>query len=87
MYVDGKQVDSKSEKLGIREITWDENHCYVNGEKCILRGFGNRNIYPGLGAAVPAALRWQDIAYIAECGGNAFRVGHQPPFAEAFSGL
>ena len=47
-------------------------------------GIGNRNIYPGLGAAVPAALRWQDIAYIAECGGNAFRVGHQPPFAEAF---
>ena len=84
VYVDGKQVDSKSEKFGIREITWDENHCYVNGEKCILRGFGNRNIYPGLGAAVPAALRWQDIAYIAECGGNAFRVGHQPPFAEAF---
>lgn len=84
VYVNGKQVDSKSEKFGIREITWDEDHCYVNGEKCILRGFGNRNIYPGLGAAIPASLKWQDIAYIAGCGGNTLRVGHQPPFNEAF---
>lgn len=83
IYVNGKLIDSKSEPFGIREITWDENYCYVNGEKCILRGFGSRNIYPGLGAAVPASLQWQDIAYIAQCGGNTLRVGHQPPFTEA----
>lgn len=84
VYVNGKLVDSNREKFGIREITWDEDHCYVNGEKCILRGFGNRNIYPGLGAAVPASLKWQDIAYIAGCGGNTLRIGHQPPSRETF---
>ena len=83
VYVNGKLADSQSEPFGIREITWDENYCYVNGEKCILRGFGSRNIYPGLGAAIPAALQWQDIALIAQCGGNTLRVGHQPPFTEA----
>lgn len=83
VYVNGKLADSKSEPFGIRKITWDEDYCYVNGEKCILRGFGSRNIYPGLGAAVPASLQWQDIAYIAQCGGNTLRVGHQPPFTEA----
>ncbi|MEO4714861.1 glycoside hydrolase family 2 TIM barrel-domain containing protein, partial [Bacteroides uniformis] len=84
VYADGKLVDTQSEQWGIRVITWDKDHCYVNGEKCILRGFGNRNIYPGLGAAVPASLQWQDIAYIAQCGGNTLRIGHQPPFTEAF---
>ena len=84
VYVNGKLTDTKNERCGIREITWDEDYCYVNGEKCILRGFGNRNIYPGLGSAVPVSLQWQDIAYIAKCGGNAYRVGHQPPFAEIF---
>lgn len=85
VYVKGKLVDVRSERWGIREITWDKDYCYVNGEKCFLRGFGNRNIYPGLGAAVPAALQWQDIAYIAQCGGNTLRIGHQPPFPEAFA--
>ncbi len=84
IYINGELVDTKEERCGIREITWDENYCYVNGEKCILRGFGNRNIYPGLGSAVPVSLQWQDIAYVAQCGGNAYRVGHQPPFAEMF---
>lgn len=83
VYVDGKLTDTKTEQCGIRVITWDKDHCFVNGEKCILRGFGNRNTYPGLGAAVPEAFRWQDIAYIAQCGGNTLRVGHQPPFMEA----
>ncbi len=49
----------------------------------ILRGFGYRNSYPGLGAAVPVAMRWEDVKRIADCGGNTLRVGHQPPFMEA----
>lgn len=84
VYVDGRLVDARTEHCGVREITWDADYCYVNGEKCILRGFGGRNIYPGLGAAVPVALQWQDMALIARCGGNAYRVGHQPPFAGMF---
>lgn len=82
--VDGKTVDTRSEKMGIRTITWDRDNCYVNGEKCILRGFGNRNIYPGLGAALPEEFQWQDIARVAACGGNAYRVGHQAPYPDAF---
>lgn len=82
--VDGKTVDNCSEKMGIRTITWDADHCYVNGQKCILRGFGNRNIYPGLGAALPEEFQWQDIARVAACGGNTYRVGHQAPYPDAF---
>ncbi|MCH5238850.1 MAG: DUF4982 domain-containing protein [Muribaculaceae bacterium] len=83
VYVDGKLSDQTIEKMGIREITWDKDYCYVNGEKTILQGFGYRNIYPGLGAALPVDFRREDMLRIAECGGNALRVGHQPPFYEA----
>lgn len=82
--VDGKTTDTHKERLGIRTITWDKDHCFVNGELCILRGFGNRNIYPGLGAGLPEEFQWQDIARVAACGGNAYRVGHQAPYLDAF---
>ena len=85
VWADGKKVDERREPMGLRTVTWDENYCYINGEKCILRGFGNRNIYPGLGAAVPPSMQWADIRRIAQCGGNVLRVGHQAPFTEAFT--
>lgn len=84
VYADGHLTDVRTEPMGLRTVTWDEDYCYVNGEKCILRGFGNRNIYPGLGAAVPEAMQWADIRRMAQCGGNVLRVGHQAPFQAAF---
>ena len=84
VYADGHLTDTQTEKMGLRTVTWDENYCYVNGKMCILRGFGNRNIYPGLGAAVPEAFQWADIRRIAQCGGNVLRVGHQCPFPTTF---
>lgn len=82
--VDGTTVDVHNERIGLRTVTWDKDYCYVNGHKILLRGFGNRNIYPGLGAAVPVALQRQEVARIANCGGNVLRIGHQPPYLEAF---
>ena len=85
VWADGKKTHEHREPMGLRTITWDEDYCYVNGQRCILRGFGNRNIYPGLGAAVPPALQWADVRRIAQCGGNVLRVGHQAPYTEAFA--
>ncbi|MBO7608586.1 MAG: DUF4982 domain-containing protein [Muribaculaceae bacterium] len=85
VYSDGRLTDVHTETMGLRTVEWDENYCYVNGEKCILRGFGNRNIYPGLGAAVPDWMQWADIRRMAQCGANVLRVGHQAPFPEAFN--
>lgn len=82
--INGKIVDVHSEEVGLRTIHWDNHFCYVNGEKVPLRGFGNRNIYPGLGSAVPESLQWEDMRLIADCGGNTLRIGHQPPHHEMF---
>jgi hypothetical protein len=75
----GKIIDKKVELMGIREITWDDEYCYINHKKHFIQGFGYRNVYPALGSAVPAELQWKDISLIADCGGNAIRVGHVPP--------
>lgn len=71
-------IDEKTEKIGLRELTWDKDYLYVNGEKTILKGFGYRNSYPGLGSAVPDIIQWNDAQLIAQCGGNTLRVGHIP---------
>ena len=80
--IDGKMVDQVVEPFGIRTITWDGDYGYVNGKKHLLRGFGLRNSYPALGAAVPTELQWRDMQLIAEGGGNALRIGHFPPALE-----
>jgi beta-galactosidase len=80
--VEENPVDSVTEYLGVRAITWDGDYCYINGKKHLLKGFGLRNSYPALGAAVPAGLQWKDIKLIAECGGNALRIGHLPASPE-----
>ncbi|MBR6249139.1 MAG: DUF4982 domain-containing protein [Muribaculaceae bacterium] len=84
VYANGKKTHERRDAMGVRTVTWDEDYCYINGKRCILRGFGNRNIYAGLGAAVPPAMQWADVRRIAQCGGNVLRVGHQAPFCEAF---
>jgi hypothetical protein len=82
---DGNTVDSVAEYFGIRAITWDGDYGYVNGKKHLLLGFGLRNSYPALGAAVPAELQWRDIELIAQGGGNTLRVGHFPPSLETLA--
>jgi beta-galactosidase len=83
--VEGEVVDSVTEYLGVRTISWDGDYSYINGKKHLLNGFGLRNSYPALGAAVPAELQWKDIKLIAECGGNALRIGHFPASLETIA--
>ncbi len=80
--VGGATVDSVESPLGIRMIAWDDDYCYVNGQKHLLNGFGHRNLYPALGSALPAELQWKDVKMMAEAGANLLRVGHVPAFVE-----
>lgn len=80
--VNGAEVDRVEYPFGIRTLRWDDDYGYVNGAKHLLNGFGQRNTYPALGAAVPAELQWNDVRLIADCGGSALRVGHIPATPE-----
>lgn len=76
------KIDEFVTPLGIRIVKWDDNYCYINGRKHILKGFGYRNMYPALGAAVPSELQWRDVELIAKSGANTLRVGHSPATLE-----
>ena len=78
----GATVDSVESPLGVRMVTWDDDYCYVNGQKHLLNGYGHRNLYPALGSAVPADLQWKDVKLMADSGANLLRVGHVPAFVE-----
>ncbi len=78
VFLDKQLLDISSTYFGIRTVEWDEDYCYVNGKRHFLRGFGYRNIYPALGSAVPDAIQWRDVKYMADCGANTLRVGHIP---------
>jgi Glycoside hydrolase family 2 C-terminal domain 5/Glycosyl hydrolases family 2/Domain of unknown function (DUF4982)/Glycosyl hydrolases family 2, TIM barrel domain/Glycosyl hydrolases family 2, sugar binding domain len=82
VHVNGKEVDNLETHFGIRTLSWDDDYGYVNGKKHLLKGFGQRNTYPALGSAVPAELQWNEVRLIAECGGNALRLGHFPATVE-----
>jgi hypothetical protein len=76
--MNGAEVDRVGVPFGIRTLQWDSDYGYVNGVKHLLNGFGQRNTYPALGSAVPAALQWNDVSLIAACGARTVRVGHIP---------
>jgi len=80
--LNGSEIDRVETPFGIRTLSWDDDYGYVNGDKHLLNGFGQRNTYPALGSAVPAELQWNDVRLIADCGGSALRVGHIPATPE-----
>jgi len=80
--ISGVEVDRVETPFGIRTLHWDSDYGYVNGDKHLLNGFGQRNTYPALGSAVPAELQWNDVRLIADCGGSALRLGHLPSMPE-----
>ena len=80
--LNGVEFDRVEALFGIRTLRWDSDYGYVNGDKHLLNGFGQRNTYPALGSAVPAELQWNDVRLIADCGGSALRVGHIPAMPE-----
>ncbi len=83
--LNGAEVDRVESPFGIRTLRWDSDYGYVNGDKHLLNGFGQRNTYPALGSAVPAELQWNDVRLIAGCGGSTLRVGHIPAMPETVS--
>ena len=74
--IDGERSDRRSRRTGLRQITWDDWVCTVNGERLFLKG---ANLLPT--AALPADATAQrersDVQAAADLGLDALRVhGH-----------
>jgi beta-mannosidase len=74
--VDGDRSDSRSRRIGLRQIEWSDWIFSINGERLYLRGANLWPIAPGL-ADITDEMVERDLGHALDLGLNALRVrGH-----------
>ncbi len=72
-------VDERIDRIGFREIRWESNGFYLNGEKIKLRGLNRHQSYPYVGYAMPRSQQRRDADILKyDLGVNAVRTSHYP---------
>ena len=66
------------EKVGIREVTSDAKHIYINGKPMKFRGVCWNEIMPKLGRAITREARREQMERMKKCGINYIRTAHYP---------
>lgn len=76
---DGKVIDTRSTRTGIRDIRFDADEgFFLNGKHVKLKGFNMHQDHAGVGAAIPDALQAFRLRELKKMGGNAYRASHNP---------
>jgi len=83
VFGNGKLLDIKDKRVGIRKIELTENGFYLNDEKRYLRGTNRHQEYPYVGYALSDEAQWRDAVKIKNAGFDFVRLSHYP-HAEAF---
>jgi Beta-galactosidase/beta-glucuronidase len=86
----GKEIQKRVEKIGIREVTWDNGVLKLNGKPIKLRGVNHHDLSPVNGRSVTEAEMLQDLKLIREANINYIRTSHyapQPRFIELCDSL
>jgi beta-galactosidase len=76
---DGKEIDSDSRRVGIREATFTDHGFSLNGRVVKLRGLDRHQTFPFVGQAMPARVQRQDADILRKtlhC--NIVRTSHYP---------
>ncbi len=80
---EGKVVDEKIEKFGVRTIEIDNKRgVLLNGNPIKIKGTNNHQDHAGVGSAMPDYLQYYRIRLLKEMGSNAYRASHNPPTPE-----
>ena len=76
---DGKVVDEKRERFGIRNVVFDKDRgLLLNGKPLKIKGVNMHQDHAGVGAAIPDALQAYRIRRLKQLGCNAYRSSHNP---------
>ncbi|MCW3807354.1 beta-glucuronidase [Plebeiibacterium marinum] len=74
----GANVDKYSLKTGVRIVSVDEKHIYLNGEEIFLNGFGKHIDFPVIGRGTADPVMVKDFELMKWTGANSFRTTHYP---------
>ena len=76
---DGKVVDEKRERFGVRDVVFDKDRgLLLNGKPLKIKGVNMHQDHAGVGAAIPDALQAYRIRRLKQLGCNAYRSSHNP---------
>ncbi len=79
---EGKIIDSKIIRFGIRTIEIKTNGVFLNGNYIKIKGTNNHQDHAGVGSALPDYLQYYRIGLLKNMGANAYRMSHNPPAPE-----
>lgn len=74
----GKEIDSQTNRFGIRKFEFKDNQLYINGEKTYLRGVNRHQEYPYIGYALSDNAQYRDAYKIKKAGFDYVRLSHYP---------
>lgn len=76
---DGKVVDVKETKFGIRDVVFDKDRGLIlNGQPLKIKGVNMHQDHAGVGSAIPDGLQVYRIRLLKAMGCNAYRSSHNP---------
>lgn len=78
----GKIIDSKVLRFGIRMVEIKTNGVFLNGKHIKIQGTCNHQDHAGVGVALPDYLQYYRVRLLKEMGSNAIRTSHNPPTPE-----
>lgn len=76
--VDGKVIDQRKTRIGIRRVEFDGAKLEINGKPMFLRGVNRHQEYPYVGYAISRAADYRDARRIKEAGFDLVRLSHYP---------
>src|SRR6185295_12961889 len=79
---EGKIIDTKTTRFGIRTIVMNENGLFVNGKYVKVKGTNNHQDHAGVGSALPDYLQYYRIRLLKQMGSNSYRTSHNAPTPE-----
>jgi beta-galactosidase len=76
---DGQVIHTHKERLGLREVSWDNGILKLNGKPIKLRGVNHHDLSPVNGRSVTESEIREDLVLIRKGNANFIRTSHYPP--------